>query len=102
MQNFFQRRKSLIIWVVVISFLVGGVGLIGLNQAGVFDRSSATEDGATVAATVNGARISRESLGQATTNLFNQYQQYYQQIGQDANSLFAGAVSYTHLTLPTN
>jgi len=91
MQNFFQRRKSLIIWVVVISFLVGGVGLIGLNQAGVFDRSSATEDGATVAATVNGARISRESLGQATTNLFNQYQQYYQQIGQDANSLFAGA-----------
>lgn len=91
MQHFFRRRKSLIIWVVVISFLVGGVGLIGLNQAGVFNRSSTGDEGATSAATVNGTRISREILGRATTNLFNQYQQYYQQIGQDANSLLAGA-----------
>jgi len=91
MQHFFTRRKNLIIWVVVISFLVGGVGLIGLNQAGVFNRSSTGDEGATSAATVNGTRISREILGRATTNLFNQYQQYYQQIGQDANSLLAGA-----------
>ena len=91
MPHFFRRRKNLIIWVVVISFLVGGVGLLGLNQAGVFDRSSAEDDGTTSAATVNGTRISREILGRATTNLFNQYQQYYQQIGQDANSLLAGA-----------
>ena len=91
MQHFFSRRKNLIIWVVVISFLVGGVGLIGLNQAGVFNRSSTEEEGATSAATVNDTRISREILGQATTNLFNQYQQYYRQIGQDASSLLAGA-----------
>jgi len=91
MQHFFKRRKNLIIWAVVISFFVGGVGLIGLNQAGVFNRSSTGDEGPTLAATVNGTRIPREILGQATTNLFNQYQQYYQQIGQDASSLLAGA-----------
>ena len=91
MQHFFKRRKSLIIWVVVICFFVGGVGLIGLNQAGVFNRSSTDDEGPTFAAKVNGTRISQEILGQATTNLFNQYQQYYQQIGQDASSLLAGA-----------
>ncbi len=91
MQRFFKQRKNLIIWAVVISFFVGGVGLIGLNQAGVFNRSSTDDEGPTFAATVNGTRISREILGRATTNLFNQYQQYYQQIGQDASSLLAGA-----------
>jgi len=91
MQSFFKRQQKTIIWIVVIAFLVGGVGLIGLNQAGVFNRSSTEETGYTFAATVNGTRITREALEQASTNLFNQYQQYYQQMGQDISSLLAGA-----------
>lgn len=91
MQRFFKHRKNLIIWAVVISFLIGGVGLIGLNRAGMFQRSTADRDGSAVAVTVNGTRISQQVLEQATTNLANQYQQFYEQAGQDTSSLFTGA-----------
>ncbi len=91
MQRFFERHKVTIVWVIVISFLVGGVGLLTLNQAGVFDRSSNETTGKLeIAATVNGEQIPHESLQQATTNLANQYEQYYEQIGQNASSLFSG------------
>jgi len=33
MYKFFERHKKTIIWSIVIAFLIGGVGLIGLNQA---------------------------------------------------------------------
>jgi hypothetical protein len=91
MQHFFERHKKTIVWAIVITFLITGVGLLGLNQAGVFDSSPSEDQGPPVAATVNGVRISREALDQAFTNIANQYIQYYQQMGQDASSLFAGA-----------
>jgi peptidyl-prolyl cis-trans isomerase C/foldase protein PrsA len=91
MQHFFERHKKAIVWAIVIAFLITGVGLLSLNQAGVFDRAPNGEQGPPVAATVNGVRISREALDTAFTNMANQYIQYYQQMGQDASSLFAGA-----------
>ncbi len=91
MYQFFERHKKTIIWAIVIAFLIGGVGLIGLNQAGMFTSSSSTAQNASVAAVVNGTKITRTSLDQASTNISNQYRQYYQQIGQDPSSLFAGA-----------
>ncbi|MCK4356608.1 SurA N-terminal domain-containing protein, partial [Candidatus Bipolaricaulota bacterium] len=91
MRHFFERHKKTIVWTIVIAFLITGVGLLGLNQAGVFDSSSSEDQGPPVAAMVNGVRVSREALDQAFTNIANQYIQYYQQMGQDASSLFAGA-----------
>jgi parvulin-like peptidyl-prolyl isomerase/Tfp pilus assembly protein PilF len=91
MQYFFERHKKTIIWVIVVAFLIGGVGLVGLNQAGVFRKRSSGEQGPTVAAVVNGSEISRDTLDTASTNLANQYSQYYQQMGMDASTLFSGA-----------
>ncbi len=91
MQYFFERHKKTIIWVIVVAFLIGGVGLVGLNQAGVFRKRSSGEQGPTVAAVVNGIEISRDTLDTASTNLANQYSQYYQQMGMDASTLFSGA-----------
>jgi hypothetical protein len=91
MRHFFERHKKTIVWIIVIAFLITGVGLLGLNQAGVFNSSSSEDQGPPVAATVNGAHISREALDQAFTNIANRYVQYYEQMEMDASSLFAGA-----------
>jgi len=91
MRHFFERHKKTIVWTIVIAFLITGVGLLGLNQSGVFNRASSEDQGPPVAAMVNGVRVSREALDQAFTNIANQYVQYYQQMGQDTSSLFAGA-----------
>lgn len=89
MYQFFVRYKKVIIWAIVISFLLGGIGLFGLNQAGMLHRSPGTEQG--VAAVVNKTKITQQTLDQATTNLQNQYEQYYKQFGQDTTNLFVGA-----------
>lgn len=91
MYRFFERHKTVIIWSIVIAFLIGGVGLIGLNQAGMFRDSSNTGQEASSAATVNGSKILRTELDRAATNMANQYRQYYQQMGMDPSSLFSGA-----------
>ena len=91
MPGFLKRHQKKIIWIVVLSFFVGGVGLVSLNQAGIFQRTPTSDDGVTHAASVNGERISKEAAANAFTNLVNQYYTYYQQSGQDPNELFAGA-----------
>ena len=93
MSSFFHRHQKTIIWIVVLAFLVGGGGLLTLNQAGVFNRPQ-TADGeeiADYAARVNGEEIGVESLDAMANRLFNQYQSFYQQIGQDARTLLEGA-----------
>ena len=104
MYNFFERHKKTIIWSIVVAFIIGGVGLIGLNQAGIFkNSSSSTTNEASAAATVNGTKITRAALDNAATNLSNQYRQYYQQMGQDPSSLFAGASgAYFQLSIEGN
>ena len=93
MSSFFHRHQRTIIWVVVIGFLVGGVGLISLNQAGVFNRGSSPEaEGLPpYAVSVNGEEVSLESADTAVNNLYAQYASFYQQIGQDIAPLLEGA-----------
>ncbi len=91
MPGFLKRHQKKIIWVVVLAFFIGGVGLVSLNQAGVFNRTPRTDTGPTYAVSVNGETVSREAAANALTNLINQYYTYYQQIGQDPNEIFSGA-----------
>jgi foldase protein PrsA len=92
MPGFLKRHQKKIIWIVVIGFFVGGVGLVSLNQAGVFRQStSETDTGPAYAVSVNGEEVSRELAANAFSNLLNQYYAYYQQIGQDPNEIFSGA-----------
>ena len=92
MPGFLKRHQKTIIWAVVISFFIGGVGLVSLNQSGVLNRSRGGEEtGPSYAAKVNGREVSIEAADAATSNLFNQYASYYQSIGQDVNELLRGA-----------
>ncbi len=91
MPGFLKRHQKKIIWIVVLSFFVGGVGLVSLNQAGIFQRTPTSESGPAYAATVNGEAISKEAAASALSNLVNQYYVYYQQTGEDASELFSGA-----------
>jgi len=93
MSSVFVRHRKAIIWVVVISFFVGSVVLVGLNQAGVFNRPQTADGDAAVtyAARVNGNEIGVASLDAMASRLFNQYQSLYQQMGQDARTLLEGA-----------
>jgi len=91
MSGFFKRYQKVIIWIVIASFFVGGVALVSLNQAGVFNRSSGDELSGLNIAIVNGETILTESAANAAQTILNQYISYYQQIGQPTNDLTAGA-----------
>lgn len=88
---YFKRHQKIVIWIIVIAFLIGGVGLIGLERAGVLRGSQGGKGEATVAARVNGARILPEILNKAASDFANQVQAYYQQMGQDTTDLLSGA-----------
>jgi len=91
MSGFFKRYQKTIIWFVVISFFVGGIALVSLNQAGVFRQSSGPDPSTENIATVNGEVISNEAAARAASTILNQYFSYYQQIGQSTNELISGA-----------
>ncbi|MCK5247459.1 peptidylprolyl isomerase, partial [Candidatus Bipolaricaulota bacterium] len=91
MSGFFKRYQKAIIWVVVISFFVGGVALVSLNQAGVFSPSDSTDPSTKNIALVNGEAILTEAASRAASTILNQYLSYYQQIGQPTNELMSGA-----------
>ncbi|MFC2108555.1 peptidylprolyl isomerase [Candidatus Bipolaricaulota bacterium] len=91
MSGFFKRYQKAIIWVVVISFFVGGVALVSLNQAGVFNPSGTVDPSTENIAIVNGEAILTEAASRAGSTILNQYLAYYQQIGQPTNELTSGA-----------
>ncbi len=92
MSRFFHRHQKTIIWIVVIAFFIGGVGLIGLNQAGVLRSEPTVDDGVPeYAARVNGVEVDLAALDAMVNQVFNRYQNLYQQIGQDARTLLEGA-----------
>jgi len=91
MPGFLKRHQRKVIWLVVIAFFIGGVGLFSLNQSGLFGGRSTADGGVSYAATVNGVTISKEAASNVYQNLVNQYYSYYQQIGQDPSKLFSGA-----------
>jgi len=92
MSGFFRRYQKVIIWVVVISFFVGGVALVSLNQAGVFNPSSSGEEPTSAnIAIVNETPILTVAAYNAAQTLLNQYKSYYEQIGQSTTDLVSGA-----------
>ncbi|MEW5825862.1 MAG: peptidylprolyl isomerase [Candidatus Bipolaricaulota bacterium] len=91
MSTFFKRHQRFVIWAVVVSFVVGGVGLFSLDRSGLFSGSGGTEDGRPAyAASVDGDRISLEALSARASQLLNQYRSLLAQIGQDTSTLLAG------------
>jgi len=92
MSRFFHRHQKAIIWIVVLSFFIGSVVLVGLNQAGVF-RSAPTQDSdlPDFVARVNGEEIAVSAMYAVANQIFGRYQSFYQQLGQDASVLLEGA-----------
>ncbi|TFH10391.1 MAG: tetratricopeptide repeat protein [Candidatus Atribacteria bacterium] len=92
MSGFFKKYQKAIIWVIVVAFFVGGVALVSLNQAGVFNNQP-TDTGPTAAtiATVNGEAVPTELATRAATSILNQYKTYYESVGQSMNDLTSGA-----------
>lgn len=93
MTTFFGRYRKAIIWAIVIAFLVGGVGLITLQQSGIFNRTP-TSNGTTQptsAAVVNGDKVGLDAFQAQVTQLYNQYQSLYSQAGMDPTTIFSGA-----------
>ncbi len=91
MSVFFRRYQKAIIWIVVLSFFVGGVALLSANQAGLFSGSNNNNSTTQNIAIVNGTAIPTSTAETAATNLLNQYKYYYQQLGQDPTDQFSGA-----------
>lgn len=87
----YKRHQKTIIWAIVLAFLIGGVGLIGLERSGVLQNKTSTKKQTDTAATVGGTRITLAQLDAATTSTKNQYLQYYEQLGQDTSYMVSGA-----------
>jgi parvulin-like peptidyl-prolyl isomerase/Tfp pilus assembly protein PilF len=91
MQRFFKKYQKAILWVVVGVFVIS-IGFLGLQQAGIFQSRTTTDDEVPeVVAVVNDREISQQEYAQAWVNVFGYYQSIYQQSGQDLNSRFQGA-----------
>jgi len=91
MSGFFKRYQKAIIWVVVVSFFVGGVALVSLNQAGVFNPSNGAAPSTEYIAIVNGEAIPAEAAASAAQTILDQYLSYYEQIGESTKELTSGA-----------
>ena len=91
MSGFFKRYQKMIIWVVVISFFVGGVALVSLNQAGVFSTSDDGDSSVSYIAIVNGDEIPTETAEAEATTIYNQYSYYYDAMGESMTDLVSGA-----------
>ncbi|MFC2095069.1 peptidylprolyl isomerase [Candidatus Bipolaricaulota bacterium] len=91
MSGFFKRYQKAIIWVVVVSFFVGGVALVSLNQAGIFNSPNEADPSTVNIAVVNGDAILTEAVTRSAQTILSQKLSDYEQSGQDANELVSGA-----------
>jgi parvulin-like peptidyl-prolyl isomerase/tetratricopeptide (TPR) repeat protein len=91
MSGFFKRYQKSIIWVVIVSFFVGGVALVSLNQAGIFNQPNGDQTSGLNIAIVNGEPVLTESAANAAQTILNQYISYYQQLEMPINDLTSGA-----------
>lgn len=91
MERFFARYRKAIIWTIVVAFSVGSVALYSLQRFGATNSTSPGDYDVEVPATVNGTTISSTAFEQASTDLLNQYEEYYRQIGQDISAILSGA-----------
>ena len=91
MERFFARYRKVIIWAMVVAFFVGSIALYSLQRFGATKSTSTGDYDTEVPATVNGTTISSTVFEQASTDLLNQYEEYYRQIGQDISAILSGA-----------
>lgn len=91
MSGFFKRYQKAVIWVVVVSFFLGGVVIVTLNQAGVFDRMGDADPSARHIAFVNGEAILAETASRAASTILDQFLAHYRQMGRSTAELVSGA-----------
>lgn len=91
MNRFFERYKAVIIWIMVIGFFLGGVGLVAFryftpgSNSGNGDGSSKT-----VALLVNGEKIYEQRFQSVYDNIVSQQESLYRRFGQDFSKLLEG------------
>ncbi|MFW6111561.1 MAG: tetratricopeptide repeat protein [Candidatus Bipolaricaulota bacterium] len=92
MNRFFERYKSTIIWIMVIGFFLGSVGLAAFQYMRP-GGSSSGKDGSEeeVALVVNGDEISGTEFNNSYENLVERQKSLYSQFGQDFSRLMEGA-----------
>jgi len=88
MSGFFKRYRLVILWVVVAAMMMSGLAVLFTSRS----NNNPQPDGAVDhVAEVNGTEISAQAASDAIRSILNQYQAYYQQIGQSFNEVLAGA-----------
>ncbi|MFW6048883.1 MAG: tetratricopeptide repeat protein [Candidatus Bipolaricaulota bacterium] len=91
MNRFFDRYKEVIIWIMVIGFFLGGVGLVAFRYLTPSSGSSGgSEPTKSVALVVNGEEVYEETFQSMYDNIIAQQESLYSQYGQDFNQLLEG------------
>ena len=93
MNRFFDRHKKTIIWVMVIGFFLGSVGLAAFQymRPGGGGSSDNGDSGTTVALVVNGDEVSESEFQNTYDNLVQRQKSLYSQFGQDFSKMLEGA-----------
>ncbi len=93
MNRFFDRHKKTIIWVMVIGFFLGSVGLAAFQymRPGGGGQSSDGSSGKQVALVVNDEEIYQSEFQSTYDNALQRQKQLYSQFGQDFSRLLEGA-----------
>lgn len=93
MNRFFDRHKKTIIWVMVIGFFLGSVGLAAFQymRPGGGGTSSGQDSVEQVAIVVNGDEVTNSEFQNAYDNAIERQKSLYSQFGQDFSRLMEGA-----------
>ena len=92
MNRFFDRHKKTIIWVMVIGFFLGSVGLAAFQYMRPGGGSSGNGDsGTSVALVVNGDEISESEFQNTYDNLVQRQESLYSQFGRNFSEMLEGA-----------
>ncbi|MFW6071084.1 MAG: tetratricopeptide repeat protein [Candidatus Bipolaricaulota bacterium] len=93
MNRFFDRHKKTIIWIMVIGFFLGSVGLAAFQymQPGGGSSSEDSGSGTSVALVVNGDEIKESEFQNTYDNLMQRQESLYSQLDRDFSSMLEGA-----------
>lgn len=91
MNRFFDRHKKTIIWVMVIGFFLGSVGLAAFQYMRPGGGSSDGDSSKEVAVVVNGDGVNKSEFLDSYDNAVERQKQLYSQFGQDFSQLMEGS-----------
>ncbi|MCF7890820.1 tetratricopeptide repeat protein [Candidatus Bipolaricaulota bacterium] len=92
MNRFFDRHKKTIIWIMVIGFFLGSVGLAAFQYMRPGGGSSSDDSsGKKVALVVNGEEVYKSEFQTTFNNALERQKSLYSQFGQDFSRLMEGA-----------